>query len=99
MPKKTEIIEPTEKAAEKKKAGWSVKRKLILMHPPMEGEDVKAVQEALIAMNYHCGIEGANGQYNKHTAYAVRCFQSWARLRVTGIVDQNTVERLGGTWG
>jgi peptidoglycan hydrolase-like protein with peptidoglycan-binding domain len=41
----------------------------------MTGDDVKALQAALISNNYHCGLSGANGVYGKDTAYAVAAFK------------------------
>lgn len=56
--------------------GWEVARVLKVAKPLMKGDDVKALQAALIANNYHCGVTGIDGIYGKNTAYAVRCFQS-----------------------
>ncbi len=64
----------------------------------MKGEDVKALQAALIARGYHCGASGASGVYERNTAYAVRCFQAANRLIVDGRAGRFTVAALGGTW-
>lgn len=89
-------------AAEEEKApaaeGWAVARVLKITKPLMKGEDVKALQDALIARGYHCGASGASGVYERNTAYAVRCFQAANRLIVDGKAGRFTVAALGGTW-
>ena len=89
-------------AAEEEKApaaeGWAVARILKITKPLMKGEDVKALQDALIARGYHCGASGASGVYERNTAYAVRCFQAANRLIVDGRAGRFTVAALGGTW-
>lgn len=78
--------------------GWAVARVLKITKPLMKGEDVKALQAALIARGYHCGASGASGVYERNTAYAVRCFQAANRLIVDGRAGHFTVTALGGTW-
>lgn len=78
--------------------GWTVARVLKITKPLMKGEDVKALQAALIASGYHCGASGASGVYERNTAYAVRCFQAANRLIVDGRAGRFTVAALGGTW-
>ena len=89
-------------AAEEEKApaaeGWAVARVLKITKPLMKGEDVKALQDALIARGYHCGASGASGVYERNTAYAVRCFQAANRLIVDGRAGRFTVAALCGTW-
>ncbi|WP_347293123.1 peptidoglycan-binding domain-containing protein [uncultured Alistipes sp.] len=89
-------------AAEEEKApaaeGWAVARVLKITKPLMKGEDVKDLQDALIARGYHCGASGASGVYERNTAYAVRCFQAANRLIVDGRAGRFTVAALGGTW-
>lgn len=89
-------------AAEEEKApaaeGWAVARVLKITKPLMKGEDVKALQDTLIARGYHCGASGASGVYERNTAYAVRCFQAANRLIVDGRAGRFTVAALGGTW-
>ncbi len=77
---------------------WKVSRLLHVTAPLIKGEDVKAVQRALIAVGYHCGVNGANGIYGRETAHAVRCFQSSRRLIVDGKAGRFTVKALGGVW-
>ena len=78
--------------------GVTLARDLRVTKPLMEGYDVAAVQGALIARNFHCGIDGASGVYNASTAYAVRLFQSHNRLIVSGKVDKFTAIALGIDW-
>lgn len=84
--------------AEQAAHGWEVARVLKVTKPLIKGDDVKALQEALIAHNYHCGVTGADGIYAKNTAYAVRCFQSAHGLIVDGKAGRYTVAALGGVW-
>lgn len=78
--------------------GLEVARVLKVTKPLIHGDDVKALQAALIANNYHCGVEGADGVYAKNTAYAVRCFQAAHGLIVDGQAGRYTIAALGGTW-
>lgn len=78
--------------------GWEVARVLKVTKPLMKGDDVKALQTALIARKHHCGATGVDGVYGKNTAYAVRCFQSANRLVVDGKAGRYTVAALGGVW-
>lgn len=78
--------------------GWAVSRVLKIAAPLMRGDDVKALQTALIAAGYHCGASGADGVFGKYTAYAVRCLQSARGLVVDGKAGRYTVTALGGTW-
>lgn len=80
------------------KKSWEVKRELKVTKPIMKGADVKNLQNALIARGFNCGIGGANGEYGKDTALAVRHFQSMNRLIVDGKAGKFTVTALGGVW-
>lgn len=77
---------------------FEVSRVLKVTKPLMRGDDVKALQTALIERNYHCGTNGADGTYGRLTAYAVRCFQASKGLIVNGRADRYTIAALGGTW-
>lgn len=77
---------------------FEVARVLKVAKPLMRGDDVKALQTALIERNYHCGTNGADGTYGRLTAYAVRCFQASKGLIVNGRADRYTIAALGGTW-
>jgi peptidoglycan hydrolase-like protein with peptidoglycan-binding domain len=83
---------------EKAPGGFVVARVLKVTKPLMKGEDVKALQTALIARGYHCGTAGANGIFGRETAHAVRCFQAYNRLIVNGQAERFTVTALGGEW-
>lgn len=102
--KATAATEDAKSAAEKtdtereQAQPWKVSRLLHVTVPLMTGEDVRAVQRALIAAGYHCGVNGANGVYGRETAHAVRCFQSSRRLIVDGKAGRFTVAALGGVW-
>lgn len=76
----------------------TIDRVLKCTKPFIKGDDVKAVQAALIALKFHCGVEGANGVYNASTALAVRMFQSHNRLIVSGKVEKFTAQALGAKW-
>ncbi len=65
---------------------------------PMEGEDVQALQAALIARKFHCGEEHRAGLYGPATAYAVRCFQAYHGLIVDGRAGEYTLKALGFEW-
>lgn len=80
-------------------SGFSVNRLLKYVHPLMTGDDVKAVQQALINAGYSVGGRGADGQFGSDTESAVYKFQRAKGLSDDGIVGQRTVEALGGTWG
>lgn len=77
---------------------WEVSRLLKVTVPLTRGDDVKALQTALIAAGYHCGATGADGVFGKNTAYAVRCFQSARGLVVDGKAGKYTVTALDGVW-
>lgn len=95
----TEAQETANKIAEETKAeSWMAKRVLKVGKPIIKGDDVKALQTALIANGYNCGVAGANGIFGKETAHAVRMFQSMNRLIVDGRAGRFTITKLGGTW-
>lgn len=77
---------------------WSVSRILRKTSPLMKGEDVKALQSALIGKGYSCGGTGADGEFGKNTESAVKSFQKAAGLAVDGKAGKNTVTKLGGMW-
>jgi peptidoglycan hydrolase-like protein with peptidoglycan-binding domain len=58
-----------------------------------EGPDVKALQEALIELEFKPGA--ADGVFGVYTESAVRAFQTWANIdEVDGIVGPDTWEKL-----
>ena len=58
------------------------------------GDDVKVLQESLIALNYSCGKWGADGDFGKATRNAVIAFQTDAGLEADGVVGPLTVAAL-----
>ena len=77
---------------------WTLSRLLKKVSPIPKGEDVRNVQNALIARGYSCGHLGADGQYGSDTKEAVKKFQRANGLTVDGIVGKNTCTALGGVW-
>lgn len=57
-----------------------------------KGEEVKALQQRLIELNYLSG--SADGDYGNKTKAAVELFQKEVDLNVTGIADHDTLERI-----
>lgn len=74
---------------------WSVSRNL---KKGCTGDDVKALQTALIRSGYACGSTGADGDFGANTEKAVKAYQKAKGLTVDGIAGKNTVESLGGKW-
>jgi hypothetical protein len=77
---------------------FSVGRLLALKSTWMRGEDVRDVQEQLIARKYSVGGTGADGIYGPKTTQGVRRFQGDKGLQVDGIVGPKTTAALGGLW-
>ena len=92
------IVGEKTREALKKTGGFVVKRLLKVTSPLMKGEDVRRVQSELMRRGYGVGNTGADGQYGKETASAVRLFQKEKKLTVDGIVGEKTVKALGGEW-
>lgn len=61
----------------------------------MEGDEVKALQQQLIALGYDLGKWGADGDFGSATENAVKAFQKDNGLAVDGIVGPSTLEALG----
>lgn len=93
----TPAAEQATQAAEQPQP-WKVGRLLCVSRNLMKGDDVRAVQLALIASGYPCGASGANGVYGRETVQAVRRFQAFNRLIVDGKAGKYTVKALGGEW-
>lgn len=55
---------------------------------------VKSLQLLLIGKGYPCGDAGADGDFGNGTLEAVKNFQKNNKLTITGIVDQNTWNKL-----
>ena len=65
-----------------------------LLRRGSEGDDVAAVQRALIALGYDLGTYGADGEYGIYTVAAVRQFQRSRCLEVDGVVGPDTWTQL-----
>ncbi|HEX8735021.1 MAG TPA: peptidoglycan-binding protein [Pyrinomonadaceae bacterium] len=65
-------------------------RLLLLRNPFMTGEDVRRLQQALIAKNVDIGDDGADGVFGPATDAAVKAFQESRGLVVDGIVGAST---------
>lgn len=59
-----------------------------------DGDDVKALQLALITLGYSCGKWGADGEFGSATRNAVMAFQADAGLTVNGVVESRTVAAI-----
>ena len=60
-----------------------------------KGEEVKTLQQALLAKGYDLGKFGADGSFGAATEAAVKAFQTAASLKADGIAGKNTVTALG----
>lgn len=58
------------------------------------GDDVKKIQEALKNLDYDIGKSGADGIFGKNTEKAIKAFQEANGLKITGIVDEETIAAL-----
>lgn len=67
-------------------------RLLQLKQPPMQGDDVRAIQKALAALGFSIG---ADGVFGTDTEKAVKEFQQKEGLAVDGIVGAGTRQKLG----
>ena len=68
-------------------------RTLRLASPPMEGDDVRIVQQRLLALGFS-EVGAADGAFGPKTEAAVRAFQAASALEVDGIVGPQTWARL-----
>ncbi len=73
--------------------GFARVRLLKLITPPMEGEDVRKVQQALVKEGL-LEAQQVNGIYNEATKLAVEIFQKRAGLGIDGIVGPQTRRAL-----
>lgn len=81
-----------------------IKRKLKYTEgkPLMKGEDVRAVQQRLVALGYSVGKSGIDGEYGQNTSNAVTDFQADYKVdkpRTFGVVGKTTALALGLEWG
>ena len=59
-----------------------------------EGEDVRLLQEMLLALDYDLGKYGVDGDFGDCTELAVKAFQKAARLTIDGEVGEKTLAAL-----
>ena len=59
-----------------------------------KGEGVTEMQKALKSLGYDLGKSGVDGKFGSMTQKAVKAFQEAQGLKVTGIVDEATLEAL-----
>lgn len=62
----------------------------------MTGEDVRAMQLILIGRGHSCGSDGADGEFGKNTAAALRDFQRVSGLDTDAICGARTWAKLIG---
>lgn len=66
--------------------------------PHLRGEDVRAVQQELIAQGFSIGVCGADGVFGRRTQKSVKQFQRSRKLKTDGAVGEKTALALGGQW-
>lgn len=59
-----------------------------------EGEEVRELQRALIALGYDCGKYGADGDFGGDTEKAVKAYQTNKGLGVDGIAGEKTLAAI-----
>ena len=60
----------------------------------MSGDDIKQAQQALIDLGYDLDKFGVDGIFGSETEAAIKAFQEFSGLEVTGIVDEATLAAL-----
>ncbi|MBW8636287.1 peptidoglycan-binding protein [Hoeflea sp. WL0058] len=70
---------------------------LSLQSPYIRGDRVRTLQNALIAIGFSVG-GGADGIFGRGTDEAVRAFQDWYGLPVTGVVDTETANAIAAEY-
>jgi hypothetical protein len=70
-------------------------RFLFLADPLMAGNDVVAVQKALMQRGFNVGAAGADGKFGADTDIAITAFQKSNNLQPDGIVGSETRKALG----
>ena len=96
-PAKAETEQETQ-PEETSEGAWIVGRLLKLKSPYMRGDDVRRLQEELIAAGFDCGKCGADGVFGKDTDAAVKAYQAAKALEVDGIAGRHTITALGGVY-
>jgi hypothetical protein len=75
-------------------APGALERTLALQTPPLQGDDVHAVQQRLLDLGYR-QVGAADGIYGPQTDAAVRAFQALNDLDVDGVAGPQTRRQLG----
>ena len=65
--------------------------------PYMRGDDVRHVQDRLMALGYGVGSKGIDGVFGPDTSAAVKVFQSERGLIPDGVVGADTLAALNAT--
>ena len=60
----------------------------------MKGDDVKALQKALISLGYSCGVKGSDGKFGSATETALKKFQKDHGLEVDGMYGPESHKAL-----
>ena len=60
----------------------------------MSGDDIKQAQQALVDLGYDLDKFGVDGIFGSETEAAIKAFQEFSGLEVTGIVDEATLTAL-----
>ena len=60
----------------------------------MSGDDIKQAQKALVDLGYDLDKFGVDGIFGSETEAAIKAFQEFSGLEVTGIVDEATLTAL-----
>lgn len=59
-----------------------------------DNKDVQLLQKNLISLGYDLGADGADGDFGRKTAEAVKSFQENNGMAATGIADPNTLAKI-----
>lgn len=59
-----------------------------------DNKDVQLMQKNLISLGFNLGADGADGDFGRKTADAVKSFQENNGMVVTGIADPNTLAKI-----
>jgi tape measure domain-containing protein len=86
------ILEKAVKAVSKSAADLSIVDKVLGKGD--RGDQVKEVQQALKDLGYDIGKTGVDGIIGKNTEAAIKAFQQLKGLKVTGVIDAETLAAL-----
>lgn len=91
-----EVVTPAEQSAPASTTTASNDQdaeELLLTSPFLRGDRVRAVQNALSVIGFDVG--SIDGIFGNDTDQAVRAFQEWWEMPVTGVVDTATAQAIG----